>query len=619
MFQFIKDSFEQVASKVKQSGVSSNSVKVNLSQFEDHQSSFQTAIYQKYLRQKLINKLNQFVGKKVLVIDSFIADMLNLVVESMQILKENGVDQIYYIDSDQLDVESNQIIFFVNPDRQYMKRIVRIIRNNQLANFNKKYLLIFCPRLNIVCKDYLEKEAVLGDLILTNFNFDLIPLANDLLSLEMNNCLKPLYIGQDMQILQTIAESIQRIELVHGKFKNIYAKGNYAKYVIDILKQKKLQGEIIEDEISFKESKMHTLLIVDRKVDFITPMLTPFTYEALIDEVFTIKHNSINLDIIKNEQALKDRPKSMKLNDSYYNRIKIMNIKQCQRILEEKRQNNKSMIQSMKQQESKMNMSDMNQYLTKLRQIPKEQNIILDHLIVSQHLSKQLESILFNMCVNQEVHAILQTKSQQVEQMIENLISIGAPITKVIRLFSLYNQIQNGMKTKLYDFYRREILHMYGTEHIITLENCEKIGLIGKKINDTHIWEKIEKPLRLINEDVDHDSPEDFSYVFLAYAPIIVRIFEELIIKNTWGPLVLQALKELPGELLMQQNLNQLKGEEVKEDSNQIYVIYFIGGITYGEIAAIRWLGLRYKKDIQICTTHIISGDKLVQEMIQNQ
>lgn len=31
---------------------------------------------------------------------------------------------------------------------------------------------------------------------------------------------------------------------------------------------------------------MHTLLIIDRKVDLITPMLTPFTYEAMIDEIF---------------------------------------------------------------------------------------------------------------------------------------------------------------------------------------------------------------------------------------------------------------------------------------------------------------------------------------------
>lgn len=31
--------------------------------------------------------------------------MLNLVVESVTILKENGVEEIYYIDSDSLDVE----------------------------------------------------------------------------------------------------------------------------------------------------------------------------------------------------------------------------------------------------------------------------------------------------------------------------------------------------------------------------------------------------------------------------------------------------------------------------------------------------------------------------------
>lgn len=62
---------------------------------------------------------------------------------------------------------------------------------------------------------------------------------------------------------------------------------------------------------------------------------------------------------------------------------------------------------------------------------------------------------------------------------------------------------------------------MYGVEHIITLENCEKLGLIGKKIHEYNVWERIEKPLRLINEEVDHESPEDFSYVYLAYSPIM--------------------------------------------------------------------------------------------------
>lgn len=56
---------------------------------------------------------------------------------------------------------------------------------------------------------------------------------------------------------------------------------------------------------------------------------------------------------------------------------------------------------------------------------------------------------------------------------------------------------------------------------MVTLRNCERLGLIGTKINESNIWEKIEKILRLINENIDHDSPEDFSYVYLAYAPIM--------------------------------------------------------------------------------------------------
>lgn len=79
------------------------------------------------------------------------------------------------------------------------------------------------------------------------------------------------------------------MQLIHGKFFNIYAKGNLAKNVIEILKQKEIQGQSLDEENGFKQSKLACLLIVDRGVDLITPMLTPFTYEALIDEYFKIK------------------------------------------------------------------------------------------------------------------------------------------------------------------------------------------------------------------------------------------------------------------------------------------------------------------------------------------
>ncbi|CAD8134063.1 unnamed protein product [Paramecium octaurelia] len=105
------------------------------------------------------------------------------------------------------------------------------------------------------------------------------------------------------------------------------------------------------------------------------------------------------------------------------------------------------------------------------------------------------------------------------------------------------------MKTKLYDFYRREILHMYGTQHIMTLENCEKQVQLEKNLMILIYGKKL-KNLCVINEDMLIMMLQKIFYMFflrllqqcIFYLLMRVRIFA----KNTWGPLVLQALKELP-------------------------------------------------------------------------
>lgn len=158
-----------------------------------------------------------------------LAELFTMVLESRKVLQELGIEEIYYIDTDVLQVDVNQVIFFVRPDKAHMKRIVRIIRNNQISFQQKNYLLIFCPRSTVVCKEYLEKEAVMGNLQIRNFNFDLIPINDEVLSLEINDSLEHLYLRKELTILQVVAESIQRMQVVFGKFHQIYAKGDFAK------------------------------------------------------------------------------------------------------------------------------------------------------------------------------------------------------------------------------------------------------------------------------------------------------------------------------------------------------------------------------------------------------
>ncbi|KAM3139305.1 hypothetical protein pb186bvf_008525 [Paramecium bursaria] len=561
---------------------------------------FEIQVYQKYIKQKIINTLNTFIGKKVLIIDQFVAEMLTFVVDN-DLMRENGIEVTYHITSEVISIKAQQVIFFVQPQRNLMKRIVRIIRDNQLQQLQIKYLLIFCPSSNVICKDYLEKEAVLGHLQLKNFNFDLIPIQPDVLSLEINNAVNQLYIQNDLTILHLVAESIQRMQLIHGKFQNVFCKGNYAKAVIDILKQK----PVMEEDEESNESKLYSLFIVDRKIDLITPMLTPFTYEAILDDLYGIKQNQVVFTCDDPTIAqLKD--KTLKLSqDSIFNNYKLYNVREFLTVLEQKRIENKTFLKTKNEQRS---AEETEQFVIKFRQIQKEHNFVLDHYIVSTYIKKQIEQISFHMQVTNEVNAILQNKQKQIEQTIENFIQIEYPVQKVFRLLGLYCQMFNGISSKTYDHLRRELIHVYGFEYIYAIKNLEKLGLIGNKIFEQPLWERIEKPLRLINADIDPIEPEDMSFVYLAYAPIIVRMFEEIITKNGWSN-ILQTIKEIPGEIVIQQNPNPIQ--------SNCYVIYFIGGVTYGEIHALRWLSLRYQKEIIICTTHILSGDRLIDECLK--
>lgn len=33
---------------------------------------------------------------------------------------------------------------------------------------------------------------------------------------------------------------------------------------------------------------------------------------------------------------------------------------------------------------------------------------------------------------------------------------------------------------------------MYGVENVWRIENCEKVGLLGKKLHEYNVWERIE-------------------------------------------------------------------------------------------------------------------------------
>lgn len=62
--------------------------------------------------------------------------------------------------------------------------------------------------------------------------------------------------------------------------------------VVDMLRRMKMEQGGFEPQIT---PQIDNLLILDRSVDPLTPLLYQLTYEGLIDEVFNIKNSKANI------------------------------------------------------------------------------------------------------------------------------------------------------------------------------------------------------------------------------------------------------------------------------------------------------------------------------------
>lgn len=89
--------------------------------------------------------------------------------------------------------------------------------------------------------------------------------------------------------------------------------------------------------------------------------------------------------------------------------------------------------------------------------------------------------------VEQELLSGLDT--DKVHFFIEDCISKKKPFLQVLRLLCIQSLTNSGLKPKVLEHYKREIVQTYGFQHFLTLSNLEKSGLlqlqVGKNLTNT--------------------------------------------------------------------------------------------------------------------------------------
>ena len=113
-----------------------------------------------------------------------------------------------------------------------------------------------------------------------------------------------------------------------------------------------------------------------------------------------------------------------------------------------------------------------------------------------------------------------------------------------------------------------------------------------------------------MTDEINELEPEDTSFAYNGYCSIIVKLIE-IGIKKGWSE-IKDILNILPGEYFFSKNEKEI----INPSEKKFILLVFIGGITYGEIAAIRFLNenMQFHKFI-ILTTSIINSKKFFESI----
>ncbi|KAJ3126525.1 hypothetical protein HK098_007425 [Nowakowskiella sp. JEL0407] len=513
-------------------------------------TGFNVALLKELARRDLVNVLDSVRGKKGLVIDQSLSGPISLVTE-FSLLKDHGVEKIYHLQQS-IVTECKALIYLCRPKIQNMKCIAENIRSHTQAGIKLEYSLFFVPRRTMICERVLEEEGVYGDISIGEYHLDIIPLDDDVISMELDNSFRELFLDGDTSAVYYVAKSIMKLQTLFGIIPRIVAKGNCSKLLVDLLlRMRRELGINSEDSDDNKSSdrnifpassEIDSLIIMDRTVDLVTPMCTQLTYEGLIDEKFGIRSTFVELDPSMHgptvppsgssaAPAVSNKPRKVALNsqDKLFAQLRDLNFAVVGGLLS---QVARRIHEDYEGRHQAKTVSQIKDFVGKLGNLQAEHQSARLHTNVAEEITKFTLDQDFNRMLEVQQNFVAGVITTPHIDYIEELINKQAPLMHVLRLLCLHSLVNGGFKPKQFDFFRRELIQTYGYTHILTLQNLFKTGLLRRQETARNPYAQIRKPLRLIVDEVNEHQPNDISYVYSGYAPISVRLVQLSCYKN---------------------------------------------------------------------------------------
>lgn len=572
--------------------------------------------------------LDAIPHSKTLLIDPALAGPLGLVSDSAS-LRQHGVEKMFWLEDGSVRsvaAPTQHILCFCRPHIRWMRTVEAHIRADEAnGELSHHYSIAFVPHRTEPCLHFLREHDLLRHVSVLDYGLEFSVLAGDLLSLEDQDAwARPVLYGDHTSVFHA-SQALMTMQRMYGTFPRILGKGDLALRICDLLVRQRREHLVAGEDpaLSTHSAHINALVIIDRTVDLVTPLSIQLTYQGLIDEVLGIKHGFVEVDADwLDDQRSGSQKRRYRLdggNDSLFDTIRDLNFAAVGEKLHETA---RTISRDYEGRHSAQTVSEIRAFVGQLGGIQSRHASLRLHTFLTEKLLEESTSEQFSYALEVQQNIVAGLQPAQQLQAIEDLMLAEAPPLVVLRLACLASLI-SGLKAKWLDTFRRKFVQTYGFEYFGLLMALDKTHILAAAPKSRTVGlGDVRKTLCLLDDTIDERNPKDISYVFSGYAPLSVRLVQTMCNRDALNKKASRnaidgwdgadnSVVHLPGSVF------DVPQEATRADmcDKPTTVVFFFGGVTYAEIAALRLLSRRGPRNYVIAATSIISGNSLLRQL----
>ncbi|CAK6982870.1 vacuolar protein sorting-associated protein 33B [Scomber scombrus] len=597
------------------------------------------SLLKRLARDQLIYLLEQLPGKKDLFIEADLMSPLDRIA-NVSTLKQHEVDKLYKVEYKPIISTSDQLCFLIRPRIQTVKWICDVANADKAAGKFRRYKIIFTPQKFYACEAILEEQGIFGDVTTDEWAFYLLPLDDDIISLELPEFFRDNFLAGDQRWVRTAGSALHLLHSLYGPFSKVYGIGRCAKMAYE-----SCRDQVAEGEQRAQKAEIGNVFLIDRDVDFVTPLCSQVVYEGLVDDIFKIKCGCVEFgpEVTSSDKSLKVMLNSQ---DKVFNEIRNEHFSNVFSFLSQKARN----LQTAYDKRRGMDIKQIKTFVSEeLKGLKQEHRLLSLHIGASESIMKKKTKQDFQEMLKTE-HSLLEGfELRECISFIEEHINRQVSMIESLRLLCLLSITENGLLPKDYRSLKAQFLQSYGVEHLLTFYNLRQMGLlveqqpgetltvmetkVGKLVNDktagklTDAFSSLAKKsnfralsrrLNLVpksDDEYDLRVPKDMAYIFSgAYVPLSCKLIEQVLERDGWTGLdEVTRLLNCPEFAATAGNGPDVKA---KSDSQRIVLVMFLGGCTFSEISALRFLGRERGYKFIVVTTAITNSSRLLEALL---